>query len=67
MIATIATYFEKEQRYSFVERTLAATGVIRRTLFNIRKKVKHESKNKRIKNVFNRIRTHVIMIHSPKG
>jgi len=40
MVASIATHFEKEQYSTFVERTLAATGVSRRTLFNIRKELR---------------------------
>jgi len=39
MVASIATHFEKEHYTTFVERTLA-TGVSRRTLFNIRKELR---------------------------
>ena len=39
MVASIATHFEKEHYSTFVERTLA-TGVSRRTLFNIRKELR---------------------------
>jgi len=44
MVVIIATHFEKEQDSTFVEQTLAATGVGRRTLFNIRKELRETGK-----------------------
>jgi len=52
MIATIATYFEKKQRSMCVEHTLAATEVRRRTLFNIRKELRHYNRKKGKENTY---------------
>ena len=40
----IATYFEKGQLFTFVERTLAVTGVSRPCLFHIYNELRHDNR-----------------------
>ena len=51
MIATRATYFEKrEQNSTFVERTLVAAELNRRTLFNICREPRNGSRKEKNEN-----------------